>query len=424
MLGIVSSENSQEFGKPTIGLVRLVTKTDSIIFRERMMRRWMSGLALASGWTIAFGYGASAQVAKTPEAPVPVQIVPAQVQVQVVPGGQIQIAPGQIQIQAQQIQIAQAGFTAPIRAFNLQPDAVVIGRVIALEPMDVEAPPAAGQQNVNYRIAVVQVSEALHGVKKDTTMIRVGFPAQPMNNVGGGVIQVQPGGGPPPRRIIRPGFGGISLEVGQDGLFTMTKHHKENFYLLPNYHSFVTSQNNANFANEVKNAKQLPKVLEDTAAALKSTEQAQRFLAAAVLISKYRSNTTGQPTKQEPIDAVESKLILKALAEGNWIPGQFIGAVPGAMELFHMLGITQADGYQPANFRGNQQDFADAMQKWVNDNTDKYRIKKLVADPNAKAQADGNQPGVAQPGVIQPGVVGQPLILPPAPVQPAQPQDK
>ena len=42
-----------------------------------------------------------------------------------------------------------------------QADAIFVGRVVAFEPMDVEATPANGQAKVNYRIAVVQVSESI-----------------------------------------------------------------------------------------------------------------------------------------------------------------------------------------------------------------------------------------------------------------------
>ena len=83
-------------------------------------------------------------------------------------------------------------------------------------------------------------------------------------------------------------------QAGNDGLFILNKHHKENFYLVPNYTSFVSSQNNPNFETEIRNAKQFGKVLENTTAALKSDDQQQRYLAAALLIS----NSAWQPAYQ------------------------------------------------------------------------------------------------------------------------------
>ena len=108
------------------------------------------------------------------------------------------------------------------------------------------------------------------------------------------------------------------------------------------------------------------------------------------------------PLKQEKIDAAESKLILQALAGGDWTVGRFNAAIPNPFELFNQLGINQNDGYSPVNVR-NQQDIAQAMQKWLDENNGKYVVSKLVVDTNAK-------PG--QPGVIQPGINPQPVPLP------------
>ena len=138
---------------------------------------------------------------------------------------------------------------------------------------------------------------------------------------------------------------------------------------------------------------------------------------AAVLIGKYRSNPTGQPVKLEAISAEESKLILKALAEGDFIPGSVNATVPGAMELFNQLGITVNDGYKLDNVR-NQQNIAQAMQKWLSENTGKYVIKKLVADPNAKGLQQDVQP-VIRPG-FEPGIrPAPPIRIQPGQLQPA-----
>src|SRR5689334_12392153 len=67
----------------------------------------------------------------------------------------------------------------PMRAAKAE--VIVVGRIIALEEKDVSAqqfPKAT--QNVNYRIAVVTVSEVIKG-KKELKTIRLGFipPPQP-----------------------------------------------------------------------------------------------------------------------------------------------------------------------------------------------------------------------------------------------------
>lgn len=361
----------------------------------------------------------------------------AQVQIQVkVQAGQAQAQPAQIQILPAQPFPGKAIALPPMQmqqAKMTQADAIFVGRVVAIEPMDVEATPAPGQANVKYRVAVIQVSESIFGLKKDIQTVRVAFLAQPNNGPfpggAGGGIQVQPGvqilpaiqpvppnGGPMLRRPF-PGFAQMNLTVGQDGMFALNKHHKENFYLAPNYTSFVARENNPAFEGEVKTAKQLAKVMGNPVASLKADDNQDRYIAAAMLISKYRnvSNPTGAPMKQEPIDAEESKLILKALAGGDWAVGRFNAAIPNPFELFNQLGINQKDGYNPVNLR-TQQDIAQAMQKWLDENQDKYCITKQVVDPNAKAPAPqpGVQPGVIQPGNIRPGV----RPLPPVQIQP------
>jgi len=343
----------------------------------------------------------------------------------------------EIQIQAQplpaqqpNVQIIQGRADVAMPMYGNTPnrlansDAVFVGRVVALEPMDIEASPAKGQAKLTYRIAVIQVTETIRGVKKEAKTVRVGF--QVANNgqpgaLGNVQIQIQP--------AIQPGGLGrrafipaMQLQVGQDGLFFLAKHAEESFFLAPAYQNFINRENNTNFDNEVKSAKQVSKVLDNPLAALKSQDKDERYTAAAVLVSKYRSNSTGLPMKQEPISADESKLILKAMAEGDWTVGRFNATVPNPYELFNQLGITVNDGYKLVNVR-NQQDITQAMQKWITENSDKYVIKKLVADPNAK-NVPVPQP---QPRVINGGVGGV-RILPAQPGQllpvPAPKEDK
>src|SRR5215469_14637216 len=80
----------------------------------------------------------------------------------------------------------------PTRVVNA--DAIVVGKVVALEPQDVTV------DKVNYRIAVVKVDQALRGAK-DAKTVRIGFLPPPMGGI-------RPGG------PIRPGFRpGVQLQV-------------------------------------------------------------------------------------------------------------------------------------------------------------------------------------------------------------------
>ena len=382
------------------------------------MQKWYVSLALACGCSIAFVNIASAQVV------IQVQV---QGQAQAQPA-QVQILPAKAQIQADRIAMPGPGFNGGNRL--AQADAVFVGRVVAFEPMDVEATPDPKGAKATYRVAVVQVTESIFGLKKDTQQVRVAFLVQGNNvpNGAGGGIQIQPiganqpaiqplppGGGFKGRRPF-PGNFQMQLQMGQDGLFTVNKHHKEAFFLAPTSQNFVNRQDNAGFDGQVKTAKQLCKVMANPVASLKAEDKQDRYTAAAILVNKYRTNPTGQPMKTEQIDAEESKLILKALAEGDWAPNRFGGAVPAPYELFNQLGITVKDGYNPVNLRTAQEVYQ-AMQKFLDENNGKYRVTKLVVDPNAKAPVI-QLPMDPKPGVrplpikIRPGIQPLPAEVP------------
>src|SRR5437016_12173867 len=80
---------------------------------------------------------------------------------------------------AQPVDIARALMIAappgPVRIVNS--DAVFVGKVTQIEPVDVDAKAFPGaKETVKYRIAVVQVEKVIRGVK-DEKSVRVGFIA-------------------------------------------------------------------------------------------------------------------------------------------------------------------------------------------------------------------------------------------------------
>jgi hypothetical protein len=193
-------------------------------------------------------------------------------------------------------------------------DAIVVGRVMGLEDMDVKVPVTKGSPQMNtYRIAVVTVTEIVRG-KKEMKTIRVGFTP-----IGGPPIG--PNGGPVGGPIGRPGFGVIQLQAGNEGLFFLQKHPAGDFFTIGNNFDFVPDQNKAAFENDLKDAKRAARLLDDPMAGLKSKDAADRYFTAALLITQYRTPRVF-PNKQETISAEESKLILQALAEHeNWKQG-------------------------------------------------------------------------------------------------------
>jgi hypothetical protein len=245
----------------------------------------------------------------------------------------------------------------PVRIVNS--DAVFVGRVDAFEPMDVDAKQFPGaKETVKFRIATVKVTEIIRGLKDEKT-VRVGFvPFDPKAK------------GP----FIGGRRGGPQLELGQEGLFMVSKHADGKFYLAPDFGYFVSSKDK-NLDAEIKTAKQVVRIMADTTTALKSKDQDERLMAASIAVSKYRTPKGQFPFKEEPIDAEESKLILNAIADAKW--GVFKFGEPNPQQLFFQLGITAQDGWMPPSKITGPDDMRKAVQGWIKSHSD-YRIKRFV----------------------------------------------
>jgi hypothetical protein len=202
-----------------------------------------------------------------------------------------------------------------------------------------------------------KVDDGLQGVK-DGKEIRIGFV-------------------PPMPGVIRPGGrGGVVLMTDQEGLFFLTKHHSEDFYVVGTGYLDVMDKKNPTFEKDLEFTKRCCKLLADSDAGLKSKDAEDRFLTAAMLVTRYRTDKTGAG-KTEPIDADQSKLILKTLAEADW-NGNANDNVNYRVQptmVFFRLQLTEKDGWKPP------QDFqqqAEEARKWLKDNADKYRIPRFV----------------------------------------------
>lgn len=267
-------------------------------------------------------------------------------------------------------------------------DAIVVGRVMGMEDVDVKVPVAPGAaQTTTYRIAIVAVNEVVRG-KAGTKQVRVGFPATNMVNPG-------PGGGP----AIRPGIGmvgSVQLTIGQEGLLYLQKHATGDFYVLNNRFDFVSNENKAGFEKELKDAQRAAKLLDNPMEGLKSKEAADRYFTAALLITQYRTYRGNGPAKLEPISVEESKLILEALAENDNWKGQVIkggpvkgpGGIKGGpirmdpmapQQLFGMLGVTPMDGFVAPAQIATPDDYPNACRDWCRKNAGTYQIKRFVS---------------------------------------------
>jgi len=241
-------------------------------------------------------------------------------------------------------------------------DCVVVGSVVGIEDKDVEAAAAPGQPKVNYRIALVKVSEGLLGAK-DLKTVRVGFVPPP------------PAGGVRP-----PGYPPIELTNGQQGLFLLTKHPEQSFYVTAGYFDFIAKEG-GDFDKQVALVKRCVKLLEEPLTGLQAKSADDRFYTAALLLTRYRAPRLGVANpKTEAVDAKESKLILAALEEADWSKfNQELRLNP--MTLFLQLGVTEKDGWkQPQNL----QDLNTVAKTWLRDHGATYRIQRFVTPQAGK----------------------------------------
>jgi hypothetical protein len=246
-------------------------------------------------------------------------------------------------------------------------DAVVTGKVTTIEEKTVSAEPFPGaEEKAEFQVAVVKIADGLLGTKK-LTHIKVGF-VKPPEGAGGGRPIIRPGGG----------YGPPKLSVDQEGIFFLQKHPTESFYVLQGPLSVVNKANNDNYEKELTKVKDCAKLLADPKAGLKSKDAEQRALTASMLLIRYGTQHPGQ-TKREPIDADESKMILKALADGDWTKNNSFEDLSPQWG-FNMLRLEEKDGWNPQGPFNTPNAYQDAAKAWLKDHADSYRVQHYVSD--------------------------------------------
>jgi hypothetical protein len=257
---------------------------------------------------------------------------------------------------------------APIAQRVATADCVVIGTVTSLEAKTVKAPRFQGDKDMaEYTVAVVKIEKGYLGAK-ELTHIRVGFIPPPVNPMNPG-----PGIGPIRRPIPQ-----VNLVKDQQVCLFLSRHAQGgDFYVAPMYYDFIDPKN-ANFAKDKEEIEKAAKLLANPMAGLESKNATERFDTAALLVVKYRMPKIGTPaTKQEPIDAKESKLILEAIAGADWTIQPMMPFALTPQTVFFRLGLTDKEGWkQPMDFK----QMPDAAKKWLKDNADTYRLQRFVAE--------------------------------------------
>lgn len=265
-------------------------------------------------------------------------------------------------------------------------EAIVVGKVAGFDKDTVEAPsPFPGAKDkLKYKIATVKVETGLAGADK-LTEVKVGFvpPVKP-----------DPKAKPPagvPVRPIRPNLA-VELKEGQELLLFLTKHPAADFYIIPTMSPPVDLKDDQG-KKDLEAVKKVVATLADPMKGLKSTKPEVRAETATALVMKYRAFPEfGGQVEQKPIDAEESKLILKALAEADWHPASRGGpqAALNPIQAFYALGLNEKDtwvppvvartpGGPPVDFTAVQKD---AFTKWLDGPGKNYVVKRNV--PKAK----------------------------------------
>lgn len=250
-------------------------------------------------------------------------------------------------------------------------DAVVVGKVTALEKETVSATPVPGAPDkIAYTIAVIKVETGLFGAAS-ATHVKVGFvPPAPVD----------------PAAPVRPGRGGfqqqVNLTEGLEGLFYLTRHHGGEFYVINPIMAPADAKADG-YKEQVALVKQGAAVLADPAKALKAEKVGDRSFAAGVLVNKYRAYPEGGgEVETVKVPADESRLVLKALAAGTWKADPNDPHAANAYQAFSQLGLTDKDGWKYPVVKPGE-DFVEktreAFAAWVTGAGKDYQIGKLVA---------------------------------------------
>lgn len=257
---------------------------------------------------------------------------------------------------------------APVPDRVATADIVVVGKITAIEDKTVMAKRFPGApEKTEFKVALVQIADPLKGAK-GLTIVRLGFVPP--------VVQPAPQPGVP---RIGGGFNRfpqLNHQVGQEALFFLTKSADGDFHLAQNYFD-VVEKKSGNFEQEVTLAKRAAKLLEDPMTGLKSKDADDRLTTASLLLTKYRTPKLGvNNPKMEAVPAEESKLILEAIAGGDWTRQGRAQVSP--QMVIQRLNLTAKDGWNPPKFKDYQKEFPAYAQQWLKANTGKYQVQRFI----------------------------------------------
>jgi len=275
--------------------------------------------------------------------------------------------------------VSQRAITAPV---------IVVGKITGIEKEIIQAESNPGtKQMVPHQVATLKIEDSLRGIK-GVTHIRIGFVPQPKVEIQPGIIDPNVPNVRQPaiaRRPFRPSFQ-VNFEEGLEGCFFLTKHHKEDFYVVvPMYMPLL--KKDETYKRDIATITKTQAVLADPMKALKSDKEPERRFAAGVLVMAYRSppslgRPSPMPPKSELVSIEETKLILETLVNADWKKYDPETDVSPPQSLFFTVGMQPKDGWTPPKFTGqpNYQDLMQAAAKeWVAKNGE-YRMERFIAE--------------------------------------------
>ena len=213
----------------------------------------------------------------------------------------------------------------------VQADAVVVGKVTAIEAEDAEVLPFAGAADkVKWKVGVIKVETGLIGAK-NVTHVKVLFPppvaAPPVNPGAGGPIIVRTGGGYAP----------VTLKEGEEGLYFLSKHPTAANYYHIQPHVPPVAAKAETYKDDVAKVTAVVAALADPLKALTADKIEDRLVAASVVLRRTRQGSALPGLKEVALPAEQTKAILKALLDADWTvadkptPGFDYNAAPLAL---------------------------------------------------------------------------------------------
>lgn len=259
----------------------------------------------------------------------------------------------------------------PVAWRAITADVVVVGKVTGIEKDAVEVEGTKRTPKGAYRVALVQVEDALAGAAGQTH-IKVGFlpPPPPPASAAGPNGRVQP-------TIAR--FGGLpELKVGQELVLFLSKHPSAGFHMLTSLSPPIDAKS-AEAKAEITQVKRVTAVLANPMTSLKAEKAEDRYFAARVVLVKHTSPPElGGEVESAMVPAEESKLILKGLIEGDWSKSD---EIVGGESVIAMLGVQEKDGWTFPKLESSQKRAAvvqAAFVKWLEGPGKDYMVRKYV----------------------------------------------